>query len=201
MESKKTWLLTGSGPRGERRYGFLAPRSVRERSVSSTPRAPGRISFGAFVFDPANARLEHAGEHIAMRPKMVALLAELIARAGELVDKDDLMRVVWPETAVTDSVLAGAVRDLRRILGDDPRRARVIETVHRRGYRFIAPLEGSTGTGRQVPSHAATTPDSREAALVGRRAELETLDGWLESALRGERVVGFVVGEAGMGKT
>ncbi|MFN2427971.1 MAG: AAA family ATPase [Candidatus Binatia bacterium] len=166
--------------------------------MSSPAHAPARLSFAGFVFDPANARLEHAGKHIAMRPKMVALLVELTARAGELVDKDELMRVVWPEAVVTDSVLAGAVRDLRRILGDDPRRARVIETVHRRGYRFIATFEttGSATSRRPAPALPIAEP-----ALIGRKAELETLGGWLETALRGERVLGFVVGEAGMGKT
>jgi DNA-binding winged helix-turn-helix (wHTH) protein/tetratricopeptide (TPR) repeat protein len=167
------------------------------------PRPSGRTGFAGFVFDPANARLEHAGEHIAIRPKMVALLAELVAHAGELVDKDELMNVVWPETAVTDSVLAGAVRDLRRILGDDPRQPRVIETVHRRGYRFIAPVGAAPASAERASPGLTSLPSVPvvEPTLVGRREELETLAGWLASALGGERVIGFVVGEAGMGKT
>jgi tetratricopeptide (TPR) repeat protein len=109
------------------------------------------------------------------------------------------MGVVWPETAVTDSVLAGAIRDLRRILGDDPRQPSVIETVHRRGYRFIATLE--TNNASVSEASRRPLPPAVEPALVGRRLELETLGRWLEAALRGERVIGFVVGEAGMGKT
>jgi DNA-binding winged helix-turn-helix (wHTH) protein/predicted ATPase len=168
------------------------------------PRPTARTGFAGFVFDPANARLEHAGQHVAMRPKMVALLAELVAHAGELVDKDDLVNVVWPETAVTDSVLAGAVRDLRRILGDDPRQPRVIETVHRRGYRFIATVETAPPSGSQATNPGLAplpTVPVVEPTLVGRRDELETLASWLAASLSGERVIGFVIGEAGMGKT
>src|SRR5688572_1288845 len=106
------------------------------------PAPPNRnlCRFAGFTFDPANARLLHEDQAIALRPKAVALLAELTARSGELIIKDDLVAAVWPETAVTDSVLAGAIQELRRILGDDPRRPQFIETVHRRGYRFIARL-------------------------------------------------------------
>jgi len=163
----------------------------------TSPNRP-RIRFAGFTFDPANARLLHEDQVIALRPKAVALLSVLTARAGDLVGKDELMAAVWPETAVTDSVLAGAVQELRRILGDDPRLPRVIETVHRRGYRFIAHLEESAETSGATPTRARALP---EPSIIGRRADIELLSSWLDAALDGNGVVGFVVGEAGIGKT
>jgi DNA-binding winged helix-turn-helix (wHTH) protein len=57
------------------------------------------------------------------------------------VTQETLCDTVWAETIVGDSVLTVGIRELRRVLGDDPKRPRYIETVHRRGYRFVAPVE------------------------------------------------------------
>jgi hypothetical protein len=84
-------------------------------------------------------------------PISFMLLEHLALRPGQLVSKAELLDAVWPDTHVTDSVLAGCVRELRRALDDDARAPRFVETAHRRGYRFIgAPVAPSTSP-RVVP--------------------------------------------------
>src|SRR5262249_24505313 len=109
-------------------------------------------------------------------------------------------------------VLTTTVRELRDALGDDARQPRVIETVHRRGYRFIASVNPEPAIPRtQHPplaalrmSEASPFSDGAAAArtiLVGRNAELEALARWWRRAQAGERQIVFVIGEAGIGKT
>jgi hypothetical protein len=112
---------------------------------------------------------------------------------------------------VTDMAPMICIRELRKALGDDARVPQFIETVHRRGYRFIAPLTAKPVSSSQYPvvSRKSATRGSQRAPenwplttpLVGRDAELAQLHRWLDKALRGERQVVFVTGEAGIGKT
>jgi len=78
------------------------------------------------------------GETISLAPKAIEILILLVVRAGELVEKDELLRAVWPDTFVEESNLTQNIFTLRRALGDERVSARYIETVARRGYRFIA---------------------------------------------------------------
>ncbi len=156
------------------------------------------LRFAGFRLDLAAGRLFRGDEPIALRPKTFATLCALAARPGELVTKDDLLDAVWPGVAVTDDMPRFSVRELRRALGDDPASPHLIETVHGRGYRFIAPVR--VGGGRHGGSAAA--PSSALATIVvGRDVELATLAAWLAAAERGERTVGFLAGDAGIGKT
>jgi DNA-binding winged helix-turn-helix (wHTH) protein/tetratricopeptide (TPR) repeat protein len=154
------------------------------RSVRET------LGFLDFTLDAANAQLSRGGQVVPLRAKAFDLLRYLAERAGRLVTKADLLEAVWPDTAVSEWVLTTTVRDLRDALGDDARQPRVIETVHRRGYRFIAAI-----------SSVGQRDSARRTILVGRQAELETLTRWWQQAQAGERQMVFVIGEAGMGKT
>ncbi len=98
------------------------------------------LRFGAFCLDCLEGRLWRHATPLALSRKPHGLLTLLATRAGELVTKDALLNVVWPRAVVVEAVLTTAVRDVRRALGDDARRPRFIETVHGRGYRFIAPV-------------------------------------------------------------
>jgi DNA-binding winged helix-turn-helix (wHTH) protein len=103
-----------------------------------------RLRFEHFELDEAEARLTCAGQPIALAPKPFAVLCALARTPGRLVTKNALLDLVWGHRFVTESVLKSAVSDLRAALDDDPRQPRYIETVSRRGYRFIAAAIGAS---------------------------------------------------------
>src|SRR6266545_3411826 len=161
--------------------------------------------FGPFRLDVRDERLWCGQAVLPLRHKTLGVLHALVARAGQLLTKEALFAGVWPGTAVSDTVLTMAIRDLRRVLGDQARRPQFIETVHGRGYRFIAPVvvvepspERSQSAGTlhlQAPAHG------RAAGLVGREAALAQLHQWWVQARQGRRQVGIIAGEPGIGKT
>src|SRR5438034_7191667 len=99
-----------------------------------------RIRLGPFAFDPQSRLLWRDGTEIALPPRVLGVLEVLIERAGEVVARQDLLDGVWKDAFVTDTSLAEAVSVLRQALGDDPQSPRYVQTVHRRGYRFVAPI-------------------------------------------------------------
>ena len=148
------------------------------------------IVFPPFWLDPPNEQLWMGLESVPLNRKSYAVLHFLAQRPGRLVTKDELLDGVWPETHVAEGVLKVAVAEIRKALNDVSRSPRFIETVHRRGYRFIGTIE-SDESGTAPPS-------SRE---IEREQTLAQLDSWMGKALAGERQVVFVTGETGMGKT
>ena len=98
------------------------------------------FSWDDFVLDAEAYRLERAGVPLALEPKAFDVLVLLVQRAGKLVTKQEILEVVWPQTAVTDYALTRVVAQLRKVLGDEVRETRFIETVPTRGYRWIRPL-------------------------------------------------------------
>ena len=114
------------------------------------------VVFPPFRLDYANECLWRASTRIDLTPKAYAVLTQLIAAGGELVTKDRLLEAVWPETFVGDAVLKVCVGQIRRALGDPCRTPLFIETVHRRGYRFIAPLDSGAGPEEEPFAPPAT---------------------------------------------
>jgi DNA-binding winged helix-turn-helix (wHTH) protein/predicted ATPase len=162
--------------------------------------------FGPFRLDVRDERLWRGQEVLPLRHKTLGVLHALVARAGQLLTKEALFTGVWPETAVSDTVLTVAIRELRRVLGDQARRPQFIETVHGRGYRFIAPVtveEPSPGRPQSAGKGHQSQPGAfaRPAFFVGREGELAQLQQWFTRALQGMRQVVFITGAAGMGKT
>src|SRR5262245_11931374 len=96
--------------------------------------------FADFRLDPDNACLWRGTQSIALTPKAFDVLYYLITHLDRLVTKDTLLDAVWPETAISDVVVRIAIGELRRALGDTAQAPRFIATVHRRGYRFLAPV-------------------------------------------------------------
>ena len=96
------------------------------------------MRFGAFELDEANVRLLREGEPVALAPTPFAVLCALVRQPGSLLTKNALLDEVWGHRFVSESVLKTAISELRMALRDDPRQPRFIETVSRRGYRFIA---------------------------------------------------------------
>src|SRR5882724_4284299 len=96
--------------------------------------------FGPFCLDPAERSLTRDGTPVSLTPKAFETLLVLIERSGHLVEKEELMRQVWPDTFVEEVGLARNVSSLRRALGEGPADSRYIETVPKSGYRFVAPV-------------------------------------------------------------
>ena len=111
--------------------------------ASSAKRAapnPVCVRFGPFELDEANARLSREGTAMTLAPKPFGLLCALARRPGSLLTKNELLDDVWGHQFVSESVLKTAISNVRTVLGDHPREPRFIETVCRRGYRFIASI-------------------------------------------------------------
>ena len=96
------------------------------------------LAFDRFVLDPIAGCVFGPTAAVPLTPKAYALLEYLAAHPGRLATKRELLDALWPHQCVTDGVLKVCVREIRRVLGDDARAPRVIETAHRRGYRFVA---------------------------------------------------------------
>jgi DNA-binding winged helix-turn-helix (wHTH) protein/predicted ATPase len=177
------------------------------------------FQFGPFRLDFQNERLWREGAEIVLRPKSFAVLRYLVAHAGRLVTRDEVLQAVWPGIVVSEAVLTVCIGEIRQALGDDRQAPQYVDTVHRRGYRFIGTitatpepegvpgLEGSSEASaprQMIPSpsllstqHSALNP----GPFVGREAALAKLEHWLEQSCRGVRQVVFVTGELGIGKT
>jgi len=153
--------------------------------------------FSSFRLDPQTWRLRKNDELRPLRPKTFAILRYLLDNAGRLVTKEDLFAAVWPGVKVENSALRVCMNELRQALEDDPHRPRFVETVHRLGYRFIAPVTAVDDDGGAEPERAAPLP----VVVVGRQKETSTLLECWERAMGGTRQVVFVVGEPGIGKT
>ena len=97
--------------------------------------------FGPYQLNVSTRLLKRSGATISLTPKAADILALLVTRAGQLVEKDELLKEIWPDTFVEEANLSQNIFYLRRALGDDRVGPRYIETVTRRGYRFIASVK------------------------------------------------------------
>jgi DNA-binding winged helix-turn-helix (wHTH) protein/predicted ATPase len=101
------------------------------------------ILFPPFRRDLRNERLWRGTQELVLRPKTFAVLRCLVEHRDRLMTKEELLNALWPGIAVTDGALMACIRELRKTLGDNPHAPQFIETAHRRGYRFIAPVVSS----------------------------------------------------------
>src|SRR5580765_6297285 len=104
------------------------------------PRSPA-LRFGPFRLAGPDGLLWRRDRVVPLPPKPTAILWSLASRAGQLVTKQALLELGWPDTVVGEAVLTVSIRALRQVLDDDASQPRYIETVHRRGYRFVARVE------------------------------------------------------------
>lgn len=125
------------------------------------------LDFGGFRLDPQLHVLQHDGEPVALTPKAVETLSVLALRAGEVVSKDELLAAVWPDTHVEEATLTQNVYTLRKTLGALAPDLELIETVPRRGYRFLPPVVAVTSAETMpmpLPVPAGELPSSPSAA-------------------------------------
>jgi len=115
------------------------------------------LTIGEYVLDESSARLSRGNETLDLPPKAFSVLCLLVRNRERLVTKDELLDAVWGHRHVSESVLKTIINQLRSQLGDDPRTPRYIETLHRRGYRFVAQV-APLSTVRPRPAEDATPP-------------------------------------------
>lgn len=163
-------------------------------------RAPLHLRFGPFLLEEADARLTRDGRAIELVPKAYGVLCHLAARPGRLVTKDELLDAVWGHRHISESVLKSAVKTIRAGLGDDAQAPRYVETVHRRGYRFIGNAAAPAAPSSDVPTGAGTAP-ALPATLIGRERELARLHAAWQQACAGQRRLVLLAGDPGIGKS
>jgi DNA-binding winged helix-turn-helix (wHTH) protein/tetratricopeptide (TPR) repeat protein len=162
-----------------------------------------QLAFDDFILDTANGLLWRGTAKIHLRPKSFALLQYLVSHPGRLISQDELLNILWPETHVGDGALTHCVTEIRKALQDTADKSRIIETAHRRGYRFIAEIapRKTEAAERESPEHLVQVPGVQGCHLVGRLWEMDQLGRYLDEAVSGARQIVFVTGEQGIGKT
>jgi DNA-binding winged helix-turn-helix (wHTH) protein/pimeloyl-ACP methyl ester carboxylesterase len=126
--------------------------------------------FEPFHLDVAERRLSRSGELIPLRSKVFDTLCILVENHGRLVRKDELMQRLWPDSVVEDNNLDHNISKLRRALQDGTNGQKFIETVPRQGYRFIAHVDGTSGT----PTLPAVAPSPAVASTSEQEVQFFT---------------------------
>ena len=122
-------------------------------SVAFHPAAARRaLLFGPFRFDVIDKTLSRDGQEIRLPPRALMILDHLLERPNRVVNKQDLLDLVWKDAFVGESSLTEAIGVLRQALGDTASGAEYIQTVHRRGYRFVAPIRIDAQSAISVPA-------------------------------------------------
>lgn len=143
---------------------------------NTTTRLEGSFTVGEWLVVPDLNRLSKDGKSVQVELKLMEVLVHLAERPSELVSKRDLIDAVWQVEVVSDGTLTRAIALLRKALGDDARNPRFIETIPKRGYRFIAPVESLDATPSTDLRFKLETPDgeiplAEGENLIGRDPE------------------------------
>jgi DNA-binding winged helix-turn-helix (wHTH) protein len=157
--------------------------------------------FPPFRLDTANQCLWRRGDtgqeaRILLTPKAFAVLAYMVEHAGRLVTPDELLEAAWSGRVIEPQAVRKHILEVRAALGDRPKNSLFIETLPRRGYRFIAPVSGPVASSSPVASGGPA-----QSTLVGRAGALGVLHEAWRRALSGERQIVLISGEPGIGKT
>src|SRR5258707_209213 len=120
-------------------------------------------SFKAFCLDTSNHLLWRNGDRVPLAPKAFDVLAYLVEHAGRVVTQDEIFEALWSETYVNPEVLRKYILEIRKALGDRPDNPEFIETLPKRGYRFVAPvIDESTAEPPDVPTSPAKEEHATE---------------------------------------
>ena len=127
----------------------------------------GGFRFDRFMLDPADRRLTEGGVPVDLNARYFDALALLVGNSGQLITKDRFLDEVWRGVPVTDEALTQCIKTLRRVLGDSAADPRLIETVPKHGYRFIAGVEADGDQPEARQEQIATGFDARQFLLIG----------------------------------
>lgn len=136
---------------------------------------PSTLRIGDFDVEPSLNRLHREHETLTVEPRVMDLLMLLAESPGQVFGRDEILQRVWSETTVQDDALRRVVTLLRRVLDDDPKEPRYIETITRRGYRLVAPV--SRPDPRPTDSVSRRTPWLLGGTLL--LVGLSVAAGWL----------------------
>src|SRR5258708_7405798 len=152
-------------------------------------------SFHSFRLDAINHCLWRGEERVPLGPKAFDLLRYLVDHANRVVPQDEILEALWSKSYVNPELVKKYILGIRKVRGDRRDKPAFIETVQKRGYKFIAPVRDESA------SVAPGSTDGNPTRIVGRHTTRAELDTCLERAMQGFRQVFFVTGEAGAGKT
>jgi DNA-binding winged helix-turn-helix (wHTH) protein len=150
--------------------------------VSAPPPVPQAVRFGPFELDLRSGELRREGRRVSLQDQPFQVLVVLLEHPGEQVGREELRARLWPSDTYVDFEhgLNAAVKRLRDALGDSSETPRFVETVLRRGYRFVAPVDGAAplpAAGGRRWSHSAMTIGAAAVVLaVGAALFLRTLE-------------------------
>ena len=152
-------------------------------------------SFKTFRLDTANHLLWCNGERVPVAPKGFGVLANLVEHAGQVVTQDEILEALWPETYVNPEVLRKYIQEIRKALVDRPDKPEFIETLPKRGYRFIAPV---TDESAAEPTSLPTEEHAKEQAVRAETLALEQ-EGFLPKRTRWKVAIALVLAAAATG--
>ena len=134
------------------------------------------LRFGAFQIDPRTWTLTNAGRSVDLSPRLVEILAYLAARAGTIVTKDELLDHFWPDVHIAENTLTRAIADIRKAIGDSSESPKYVQTLARRGYRFVPSVDGAVD--QLTASTGSTGADASDPFRdwVNGRLALDSLD-------------------------
>jgi DNA-binding winged helix-turn-helix (wHTH) protein len=187
--------------------------------VSQPVRTMPTARFAAFQLDVKAGALRKGTKRIRLQNQPFQILLLLLENPGELITREQIQEKLWTADTVVEfeHSIGTALKKLRQALGDDASNPRYIETLSRRGYRWLVPVtweESSAGATGMALESLEPVAESRESAappvvrnipehapLVGRRGDLDRLKAALQQMLSGHRQIVFISGDSGIGKT
>ena len=121
------------------------------------------MRFGPFTLDRRTWTLSREEGAVDLSPRLVEILAYLASKPGDTISKDDLLERFWPDVHITENTMTRAIADIRKAIGDSADTPKYIQTLARRGYRFVGEVveAGDPGKGSPAPGHAGSqVPDA-----------------------------------------
>ena len=158
------------------------------------------IRFGPFIANLRSGELHKGPTKLKLQEQPFKILAVLLAQAGEVVTRDDLRKRLWPDDTYIDfdHGINMAIGKIREALGDSAEEPQFVETLGRRGYRFIAAVEPASDEITSAVAHERVLQSDRHS--VGREKERAELAVAFESVTEGCGALVCVAGEPGIGK-